>query len=136
MSLLQARRDSRGVRIIGKHKRLLAGLLGAGLAFWLLLFPPQWFLNLIMPIGGDDLVMVGSDLVERYDCRACHRIGGWGDAQAPDLGGVTRRLSDEMIQSWLRSPRSIRPDTPMPSFRLSDSRIDAIIAYLSTLDAN
>jgi mono/diheme cytochrome c family protein len=136
--LLQSQRDIGGVSTNGltaKRKRLLASVLGAGLALWLLLFPPQWFLNLTLPIDGDDLVIAGSDLVDRYECRGCHRIDGRGGDQAPDLDGVTRRRSQEMIQSWLRSPRSIRPDTPMPSFRLSDDRIDAIIAYLSELDA-
>jgi len=138
MSFLQARRDSRGVSlrgITGIHKRVLAGFLAAGLVLWLLFFPPRWFLNLTMPVGGSDPVSAGSDLVERYDCRGCHRIDGWGDAQAPDLSGVTRRLGKEKIRSWLQSPRSIRPDTPMPNFRLSDGRIDAIIAYLIALDA-
>jgi cytochrome c2 len=136
--LLQARRDIGGVSTRGltaKRKRLLASLLGAGLVLWLLLFPPRWFLDLTMPIDEGDLVKAGSDMVERYECRECHRIGGRGDVQAPDLGGVTMRLGEDMIRSWLRSPRSIRPDTPMPSFRLSDGRIDAIIAYLGELDA-
>ncbi|MBI4762058.1 MAG: hypothetical protein HZC39_12925 [Chloroflexi bacterium] len=33
---------------------------------------------------------------------------------------------------WLANPRSMRPGTPMPNFYLSDSEIQAIMAYLKS----
>lgn len=53
---------------------------------------------------------------------------------APDLNGVTIHVDRETLIKWLEAPRSIRSGTAMPNFKLSDSEITAIIAYLESLD--
>jgi cytochrome c1 len=61
-------------------------------------------------------------------------IDGEGAALAPNLAGVSRRLDAVSLRLWLRDPRGIKWRTPMPNFQLSDSEIEAIVAYLTALD--
>lgn len=110
--------------------------IGLALGAWLLLDPPQPILNLLKRV--DPSPETGALLVERYGCRRCHRIGERGGILAPDLNGITRRVDDPahvVLRLWLRNPRAIKPGTAMPDFHLSDSEIEAILAYLKAVDA-
>lgn len=110
--------------------------IGLALGAWLLLDPPQPILNLLKRV--DPSPETGALLVERYGCRRCHRIGERGGILAPDLNGITRRVDDPahvVLRLWLRDPRAIKPDTAMSDFHLSDSEIEAILAYLKAVDA-
>jgi cytochrome c1 len=54
-------------------------------------------------------------------------------SRRPSLDGVTLRSDDLVhvtLRLWLRDPRAVKGDTAMPNFRLSDSEIEAILAYL------
>lgn len=76
---------------------------------------------------------VGAALVEKYECRKCHTVGGEGALYAPNLDKSVTYLTGEALYAWLSDPRSVRPNTPMPNFHLSESEIRAIIAYLKSL---
>lgn len=105
------------------------------LGLWLVLHPPRPILNLLRRV--DPSPETGAMLVERYGCRRCHRIGDRGGILAPDLNGITRRVEDPahvVLRLWLRDPQGIKPGTAMPNFHLSDSEIEAILAYLKELD--
>lgn len=97
---------------------------------WLWFFPPRWWLNMTKPVDLTDPVRAGAAIVEAYDCRQCHLVGGAGKALGPNLSGVTRRLDAVSLRQWLRDPGAIKWDTPMPNFRLSDPEIEAIVAFL------
>ena len=102
---------------------------------WLWFFPPRWWLNYTKQVDLTDPVGMGTALVEAYECRKCHRIGGAGMLpKGPNLAGVTRRLDAVSLRLWLQDSRAIRWRTPMPNFQLSDSEIEAIVAYLTALD--
>ncbi len=101
---------------------------------WLWFFPPRWWLNVTKPVDLTDAVAAGEYLVGKYVCRRCHFIGDAGKALGPNLPGVTKRLDAVSLRLWLRDPSSIKGDTSMPNFRLSDSEIEAIVAYLAALD--
>ncbi len=113
---------------------LVVILICAAVAAWLFLAPPRWWLNLTKSVDLADPVRAGEAVVMRYDCRGCHRVGGMGALKGPDLAGVTGRLDRVSLRLWLLDPRAIDGNTPMPDFRLSDSEIDAIVAYLADLD--
>lgn len=104
------------------------------LGLWLLLAAPRWWLNLTKPVDLSNPVQAGARVVEKYDCRGCHRIDGRGALKAPDLAGVTERLDEVSLRLWLRAPRAVKGGTAMPNFHLSDAEIEAIVAYLETLD--
>lgn len=97
----------------------------------IILLRPRWYLNLTQRV--EISPAVGAALVERHDCRSCHIIGGSGALKAPNLDDAVKRESEETLRNWLANPRAMRPNTPMPNFHLSDSEIDAIIAYLHAL---
>lgn len=96
-----------------------------------LLARPRWYLNLTKRV--EISPAVGAALVEKYDCRKCHIIGGEGALLAPNLDRSLEYLSDEALRTWLANPRAVRPSTAMPNFHLSDSEIRAILAYLRGL---
>lgn len=96
-----------------------------------LILRPRWYLNLTKQVEVSPAV--GAALVEQYDCRSCHVVDGEGALKAPGLDGAAKRQSEDTLYGWLANPRSMRANTAMPNFRLSDSEIHAIIAYLKSI---
>ncbi len=109
-------------------------LLIAALALWLVAAPPRWWLNLTKPVDLSNPAATGAALVVKYECQSCHRLAGIGALKGPALDGVTQRLDGVALRLWLRDPRAIKGDTAMPKFRLSDSEVEALVAYLATLE--
>ncbi|RME77956.1 MAG: cytochrome c [Chloroflexi bacterium] len=119
-----------------KRKIAIPALIIAIIVIWFVVSPPRFWLNLTKRV--EPTAAVGEQLVRKYDCRQCHRIGGEGALKAPDLTGVTLRAGDPALVSlrlWLQNPRAVRSNTAMPNFHLSDTEIDAILLYLTQLDA-
>lgn len=80
-----------------------------------------------------DPVAAGEALFEAYDCIACHRIGDRGRFVGPDLTWVGHRKSESWETVWLRDPEAYRHGTFMPNFHLSEPEIEALVAYLHSL---
>jgi mono/diheme cytochrome c family protein len=102
------------------------------LAGWLLLSPPRFLLNWTKPV--QPTAAIGAQLVEQYECRSCHKIAGEGALKAPSLDGSAKSEIDReqvTLRLWLSDPSAVKRDTAMPNFRLSDSEIEAILAYLN-----
>ena len=106
----------------------------AAIAIWLWFFPPRWWLNYMKPVDLANPVSAGKSIIAKYRCRQCHLIEGEGKAKGPNLDGVTDRLGLVWLRLWLQDPRSIKWNTPMPNFQLSDPEIEAILSYLNELD--
>jgi mono/diheme cytochrome c family protein len=116
---------------------ILIGIAILLLVAWLSLAPPRIWLNTTKAV--EPTAAVGAQLVEQYECRSCHKIAGEGALKAPSLDGITLRSDDPVqvtLRLWLRDPRAVKGDTAMPNFRLSDSEIEALLAYLSEVDAS
>lgn len=114
---------------------ILAGIFVVLLVAWFVLTPPRFWLNMTKAV--EPTAATGAQLVEKYECRNCHRIAGQGALKAPSLDGITLRSDDPVhvtLRLWLRDPRAVKGDTAMPNFRLSDSEIEAILAYLIEID--
>lgn len=78
-----------------------------------------------------DVIARGRRLFEEeYACDACHRLGESGGTVGPHLNQAYRRLQPQWIFRWLKRPQSIRPDSPMPDFDLSDSEARSLMAYI------
>lgn len=118
-----------------KRLAILIGVLVVLLIAWFALAPPRFWLNMTKSV--EPTAATGAQLVEQYACRSCHRIAGQGVLKAPNLDGITLRSNDPVhvtLRLWLRDPRAVKGDTAMPNFRLSDSEIEAILAYLIEID--
>ena len=87
----------------------------------------------------------GRAAMTQYACNACHTVPGITGSDVhvgPPLGGMARRAliagavpntEDQMVR-WIRDPRSIDPQTTMPSMQVSAQDAHDIAAFLATLD--
>lgn len=77
-------------------------------------------------------------------CIACHTVRGAapGGVAAPDLthfasrdcfAGCVFDTTPEQVAAWLRDPPAEKPGSFMPDYNLSEEQIDALVAYLETL---
>jgi cytochrome c oxidase subunit II len=93
----------------------------------------------------DDPVEAGKQIVETV-CSACHLVedtaaqGRVGPeltnfANNDQIAGVVEN-NEENLRAWLADPPAVKPGTAMPDLGLSQAQIDALVAYLYTLDGS
>jgi cytochrome c oxidase subunit 2 len=98
-----------------------------------------------------ELAQQGAELFATRQCIACHAIEGYvgPDGQEANLrigpnlthfasrtqmaGGIID-VTTENIQRWLADPQAVKPGAQMPNLQLDDSEIDALTAYLQSLE--
>jgi cytochrome c oxidase subunit 2 len=93
---------------------------------------------------GDALAQRGLDTFMSSACNMCHAISGT-DASAttgPDLTHIgSRRMiasgtlpnTDDNMRAWLENPQRIKPGSQMPVVSLTAEDLDALVAYMRTL---
>ncbi len=116
-----------------KQKRITI-LVVIAAVIWFVAAPPRWWLNLTKKVDLTDPAATGELLVQEYECTNCHIVGSKGALKAPNLNTIMSRLDDVSVRLWLRNPRAVKGNTAMPNFHLSDSEIEAIVAYLELLN--
>ncbi|MBI4277395.1 MAG: cytochrome b N-terminal domain-containing protein [Armatimonadetes bacterium] len=79
-------------------------------------------------------VLRGIQVYDRLGCASCHSIQGAGMKSAPDLWRVGARRSSEWIAQLLQDPQKALPGTVMFRYRLSEDELQALVAYLASLD--
>jgi cytochrome c oxidase subunit 2 len=95
-----------------------------------------------VPSGGE--AAQGAQIFREQTCINCHAIAGTPGNQriGPDLTHLaSRRIlaagaadnTPANLYRWLKDPNSIKPETHMPNFQLSDAQTHALVAYLETL---
>jgi cytochrome c1 len=93
-------------------------------------------------VGGDQ--ERGAFLLQRYGCGGCHRIPGVVGAagrSAPSLEYLAQEAyidgklpnTPENLMRWIRSPRSVRPQTHMPELGVSENDARDMATYLWSL---
>ncbi len=114
------------------------------------------------PIGSSDLAAIGGFLATRVGapelveakslfhslgCRSCHRIGGVGGDDGPDLTHVGEKdpgrldfshvPGERTLANWfaehLRAPAKVVPGSQMPVMGLSEEQIELLTLYLLSL---
>ena len=79
---------------------------------------------------------LGKQLYEvKYQCQACHTIGGTGGYVGPNLNNAGNWLTPAWIEAWLHNPQALVPDTIEPRRQFTDEEIKSLTAYLLTLRA-
>ena len=93
----------------------------------------------------DSLAAQGEELFLEGECINCHAVQGT-DAQSrvgPDLTHFASRTTfagamfdnnTENLRDWLDDPPAMKPGAKMPDYGLSADEIDALVAYLQTLE--
>ncbi len=83
--------------------------------------------------GETALISDGRDIADAH-CAACHAVGSFGDspdAAAPPFRHVLALYSEANLQSDLIE--GIQVAHPMPVFQINPQGVDALIAYLRTI---
>jgi nitric oxide reductase subunit C len=75
----------------------------------------------------------GAALFRSKGCTACHGSSGQGTSSAPSLKGITSKYDADFLTRWLRNPSAVKPGTAMPTLRLKDDEIAALIEFLKTI---
>ncbi len=80
------------------------------------------------------LAAMGKQLYEvKYQCQACHTIGGAGGYVGPNLSNAGNWLTATWVQAWLKNPQALVPGTIEPRRSFTADEIQALTAYLMTL---
>lgn len=79
-----------------------------------------------------ELLSRGRLLIRRAGCSACHALPGFEgwSSTAPDLDGLPEKTHPEWVLAWLQRPESLRPESWMPDFALSEEEAEALVAFL------
>jgi cytochrome c oxidase subunit 2 len=96
------------------------------------------------PEPTDELAMQGRDLFTEKGCVGCHSINGISSearvgpnlthlATRAQIGGILA-FNEENLRTWLDDPLAVKPGVKMPDLGLSDEELDALAAYLATLE--
>ena len=66
-------------------------------------------------------------------CLTCHTLNGLGNRieGAPILDNIGSVRDNDFLERWLKDPTSIKKNSLMPKFPLSDSTIKELVDFLS-----
>jgi cytochrome c oxidase subunit 2 len=92
-----------------------------------------------------DPLEAGKQIIEST-CAGCHTVAGTAAqgnvgpeltnfANNPQIAGAVEN-NEENLRAWLADPQQVKPGTPMPNLGLTQAQIDALVAYLNTLDGS
>ena len=103
-----------------------------------------WVAEQQQDAAGDALAAEGARVFLEGECVQCHAIQG-SDAQGrsgPDLthfasrrtfAGALFETNEQNLSEWLDDPPGVKPGALMPDYGLSQSEIDALVAFLMSL---
>jgi mono/diheme cytochrome c family protein len=78
----------------------------------------------------------GRELVATRACLGCHVIGKEGSQVGPSLNGLLDRRDPDYVRKKLADPTFDNATSMMPNLNLIRQEIEAMLAYLATLDGN
>jgi len=81
----------------------------------------------------DPLIVEGKKLFDSFHCLYCHSLKGQGGSVGPALDNVGMRRNREWLAAHFRDPKKMTPGTKMPNFKMMDSEVEALVAYMSSL---
>jgi ubiquinol-cytochrome c reductase cytochrome b subunit len=89
--------------------------------------------NVNAAMARDPTVEAGKRKFAELRCASCHSINGSGGLVGPalDLEGTKRQK--DWLAGHFRDPQSLKPGSKMPNFKLLDSEVDVLVAYMSSL---
>ena len=75
----------------------------------------------------------GREVYAMQKCALCHSISGIGGKKQA-LDGIGSKLKGEDIKKWIRTPRTMKPDTTMKSYpNLPEKDLSDLTSFLLTL---
>lgn len=97
------------------------------------------------PAPTEAVAQDGREVFESAQCIRCHTVDGVSPhtERGPDLtdfasrdtlGAGVEPNEPEVLAEWLRDPHNLKEGVAMPASSLADDELDALIAYLETLE--
>jgi len=80
----------------------------------------------------DELVELGSTRFRKARCISCHPINEKGGYVATDLGKIASKVSLQWLYNYLKNPKRLQPGVEMPRYRLKESELEAVTAYIQS----
>lgn len=84
--------------------------------------------------GPPEAAKSGEQLIAERACVACHKLGDKDGGIAPDLSFEGLLKDEKWMVAHFKDPRSLVPDSIMPTFVFSDSEFNAMSSYLASLN--
>ena len=81
------------------------------------------------PVGEGD-PEAGGLLFRESRCVTCHLVEGKGGYLAPELSGITSKVSKKWLYSWIKDTHYFQPGTKMPQFNFSEKQISDLVEYM------
>jgi len=78
--------------------------------------------------GGDP--EAGALLFRETRCVTCHLVEGKGGYLAPELSGITSKVSKKWLYSWIKDTHYFQPRTKMPQFNFSEKQMSDLVEYM------
>ena len=88
-------------------------------------------------------VKAGEALYVKIKCSTCHAIKGEGGKLSTDLSGISAKMSEADIKTWISKPETMEPKLPkkpvmpmstyMKTQKITDADVDALVAYVRSL---
>lgn len=75
----------------------------------------------------------GEQLIAERACVACHKLGDKDGGIAPDLSFEGLMKDEKWMLGHFKDPRSVVPDSIMPTFLFSDADFQSMTTYLASL---
>ena len=105
----------------------------------------RWLASQQRPAQLSDDVAQGRRIFESTACVNCHTVSGTNahGTFGPDLTHLMSRetiaagaalLTKTNLQDWIRNPDTFKPGSKMPAMQLRPDELDAVAAYLLTLE--
>jgi len=101
-------------------------------------FKPQLVGEGLAPAGAvnaaaNPLAAAGRNIFQSHACFACHGEGAVGTSIAPRLIGIGNQLSTEQLEQLFQNPTQKMTSGGMPHFKFTPNDVEAIRAYLDSL---
>jgi len=80
-----------------------------------------------------DFVVQGALVYQANGCSDCHQVNGGGVALGPGLNGLSKRRSRSWVEDHFLDPPKLSPGSIMPPYRLKQTDLDNLTAYLLAL---
>jgi len=105
----------------------------------------RWTADQQRPAEPSDSVAHGRHVFETTACVNCHTVSGTNahGTFGPDLthlmsrdtiGAGAARLTPDNLRDWIVNPDTFKPGSKMPAMQLKPGELDAVTAYLLTLE--
>lgn len=89
-------------------------------------------------IKGATVLNEGRQKIEKFGCYACHKIAGWEHKRkpGPSLLKIAGKVDKEWFKAWVWAPKSINPNTKMPSFFMQSNNSKKEFAEKNIAEVN